>query len=51
MPASSPAVRLDELIDAIAQTHSDPLERVQDAMLAAEHLGDVADHLIGHFVD
>jgi hypothetical protein len=51
MSAPAPTVRLDELIDAIAQAHSDPLERVQDAMLAADHLGDVADHLIGHFVD
>jgi hypothetical protein len=48
---STPAVRLDELIDAIAQAHPDPLDRLQDAMLAAEQLGDVADHLVGHFVD
>ena len=31
--------------------HSDALEQLTDAMLAAEHLGEVADHLIGHFVD
>jgi hypothetical protein len=24
---------------------------ITDAVLAADHLGDVADHLIGHFVD
>lgn len=44
-------VRLDDLIDAITSVHAEPLERLTDAMLAAEALGDVADHLIGHFVD
>ncbi|MFI0820492.1 Clp protease N-terminal domain-containing protein [Streptomyces sp. NPDC021098] len=44
-------VRLDELIDAIKKTHSDALEQLTDAVIAADHLGDVADHLIGHFVD
>jgi hypothetical protein len=44
-------VRLDDLIDAIKKVHADPLEQLTDAMLAADHLGDVADHLIGHFVD
>ncbi len=27
------------------------LDQLSDAVLAAEHLGEVADHLIGHFVD
>ena len=44
-------VRLDDLIDAIRQVHSDVLDQLSDAVLAADHLGDVADHLIGHFVD
>jgi len=44
-------VRLDELISAITTVHDDPLEQLTDAVLAAEHLGDVADHLVGHFVD
>ena len=44
-------VRLDDLIDAIKKVHSDALEQLSDAVLAAEHLDDVADHLIGHFVD
>jgi hypothetical protein len=44
-------VRLDDLIEAIKKVHSDALEQLTDAVLAAEHLGDVADHLIGHFVD
>ncbi|MCS0637640.1 ATP-dependent Clp protease ATP-binding subunit [Streptomyces sp. LP05-1] len=47
----SPRVRLDDLIEAIKQVHTAPLEQLQDAVLAAEHLDDVADHLIGHFVD
>jgi Clp amino terminal domain, pathogenicity island component len=44
-------VRLDELINAIKQVHTDVLDQLSDAVLAAEHLGEVADHLIGHFVD
>jgi hypothetical protein len=44
-------VRLDDLIDAITRVHDDPLEQLTDAVVAADHLGEVADHLIGHFVD
>ncbi|WP_440712516.1 Clp protease N-terminal domain-containing protein [Gordonia sp. FQ] len=47
----APAIRLDDLIDAIKKVHDDPLDQLTDAMLAADHLGDVADHLIGYFVD
>ncbi|AEF36414.1 MULTISPECIES: Clp protease N-terminal domain-containing protein [Mycobacteriaceae] len=47
----APSVRLDDLINAIARVHENPLERLTDAVLTAEHLGEVADHLIGHFVD
>jgi ATP-dependent Clp protease ATP-binding subunit ClpA len=46
-----PTVRLDDLITAIQRAHDEPLEQLTDAVLAADHLGDVADHLIGHFVD
>lgn len=45
------SVRLDDLINAIAGVHDGALDRLTDAVLAAEHLGEVADHLIGHFVD
>jgi ATP-dependent Clp protease ATP-binding subunit ClpA len=45
------AIRLDELIDVIKQVHTDPLEQLSDAVLTSEHLGEVADHLVGHFVD
>ncbi|MEV6952973.1 Clp protease N-terminal domain-containing protein [Streptomyces sp. NPDC051183] len=44
-------VRLDDLIEAIKKVHTDTLEQLSDAVVAAEHLGEVADHLIGHFVD
>jgi hypothetical protein len=44
-------VRLDELISAIKKVHDDPLDQLNDAALAADHLGDLADHLVGHFVD
>ncbi|MFF4208515.1 Clp protease N-terminal domain-containing protein [Streptomyces sp. NPDC001796] len=50
-PYISANLRLDDLIDAIKKVHSDALEQLQDAVIAGEHLGDVADHLIGHFVD
>lgn len=44
-------VRLDDLIQAIKKAHTDALDQLTDAVIAADHLGDVADHLIGHFVD
>ena len=50
-PYISANLRLDDLIDAIKKVHTDALEQLQDAVIAGEHLGDVADHLIGHFVD
>ncbi|MET7650213.1 Clp protease N-terminal domain-containing protein [Streptomyces sp. NPDC005486] len=50
-PGTTASVRLDDLIDAIKKVHNEPLDQLQDAVIAADHLGDVADHLIGHFVD
>ncbi|MFC9648585.1 MULTISPECIES: Clp protease N-terminal domain-containing protein [unclassified Streptomyces] len=44
-------VRLDDLIEAIKKVHGDALDQLQSAVVAADHLGEVADHLIGHFVD
>jgi hypothetical protein len=44
-------VRLDDLINAIKRVRSDVLDQLTDAVVAAERLGEVADHLIGHFVD
>ncbi|MGC5237889.1 Clp protease N-terminal domain-containing protein, partial [Streptomyces albogriseolus] len=50
-PAIKSSVRLDDLIAAIKTVHDEPLEQLQDAVLAGEHRGDVAAHLIGHFGD
>lgn len=44
-------VRLDDLIEVIKKVHTDALDQLTDAVVAADHLGEVADHLIGHFVD
>ena len=45
--------RLDDLIDFVRRQHPEggPLEHLSDAVLASERLGELADHLIGHFVD
>jgi hypothetical protein len=45
------APRLDDLISGVETAHADPLDRVGGAVMIAEHLGETADHLIGHFVD
>ncbi|MFG2045848.1 Clp protease N-terminal domain-containing protein [Micromonospora sp. NPDC048935] len=47
----SNTVKLDDLIQAIKRAHTDALDQLTDAVIAADHLGEVADHLIGHFVD
>src|SRR6202167_5361194 len=44
-------VRLDELITTIKKVHPDVLDQLSNAVLAAEHLGEDAAHLSGHFVD
>jgi hypothetical protein len=44
-------VRLDDLINAIKTVHDEPLDQLTDAVIAADALGEIADHLIGHFVD
>src|SRR3954463_16455916 len=46
-----PPVRLDDLIAAITKNREGELDRLSDAVLLGDHLGDLADHLIGHFVD
>jgi hypothetical protein len=45
--------RLDDLIDFVLESDpdGDALTRLSAAVLTAEQLGDLADHLIGHFVD
>jgi hypothetical protein len=50
LPLADP-VRLDDLIHGVNKTSPDALARVSTAVLVGDHLGEVADHLIGHFVD
>ncbi len=50
LPIDPPA-RLDDLIDAITAVHAEPLDQLTDAVLVADHLGALSDHLVGHFVD
>src|SRR5262245_40325816 len=51
-PGRLPA-RLDDLIDFVRDVHpdGDPLMRLGDAVAVSSQLGELADHLIGHFVD
>jgi len=46
-------VRLDDLITLVKTRRpgGDPLDRLTEAVQVGEHLGEVSDHLIGHFVD
>ncbi|MDI2032619.1 Clp protease N-terminal domain-containing protein [Saccharopolyspora sp. TS4A08] len=46
-----PTIRLDDLIDGIKKSNGDALTQLEGAVIVADHLGDLADHLIGHFVD
>jgi hypothetical protein len=50
---TTPPVRLDDLIDHVRNQHpdGDALQHLADAMLVSEHLGALADQLLGHFVD
>ncbi|MGP2442332.1 Clp protease N-terminal domain-containing protein [Streptomyces sp. JW3] len=51
MTQITPPVKLDELISAITENHTNALDQLAGAVLLADHIGEVADHLIGHFVD
>ncbi|NKQ55349.1 ATP-dependent Clp protease ATP-binding subunit [Amycolatopsis sp. K13G38] len=46
-------LRLDDLIESVRNQNpgADALQQLSGAMLMAEKVGEVADHLIGHFVD
>ena len=50
---TTPPPRLDELILYVMghQPDGTALDHLSEAVLASEHLGEVADHLVGHFVD
>jgi len=47
----SQPVRLDDLINYVKRQDGTALDHVSAAMQISEHLGELADHLIGHFVD
>jgi Clp amino terminal domain, pathogenicity island component len=44
-------VRLDDLISYVKGQDGTALDHVSAAMQISEHLGELADHVIGHFVD
>ncbi|NEK56291.1 ATP-dependent Clp protease ATP-binding subunit [Geodermatophilus sabuli] len=44
-------VRLDDLISAVRRVDEDVLTQLTNAVLLADGIGEVADALIGHFVD
>jgi hypothetical protein len=46
-------MRLDDLIDLVTTQHpdGDALARLTDAVAMSDRLGELADHLVGHFVD
>ncbi|GAB3000329.1 ATP-dependent Clp protease ATP-binding subunit [Amycolatopsis acidiphila] len=46
-------VRLDDLIESVKSQNpgADALQQLSGAMLLADQVGEVSDHLIGHFVD
>jgi hypothetical protein len=48
---SHPPVRLDELISYVRSQEGTALDHVSAAVGISEHLGELADHVIGHFVD
>ena len=49
----APPVRLDDLLELVRSSTAgdDPLEHLAGAVLLSEGLGELADHLVGHFVD
>jgi Clp amino terminal domain, pathogenicity island component len=48
---SQPPVRLDELIGYVRSQEGTALDHVSAAVQISERIGELADHLIGHFVD
>jgi hypothetical protein len=49
--SQSPVPQLDDLISAIENKATDPLQQLSAAVLVAHRLDELGDHLIGHFVD
>jgi len=44
-------IGLSDLIRVVESNTGDPIGRVREAVEMARHLGELADHLVGHFVD
>ena len=53
MTTPQPQIRLDDMINLVAHLHpdGDPLARLAEAVQQADRLGELSDHLVGHFVD
>jgi hypothetical protein len=50
-PNPLPTPRLGDLIEAVQHAQPEVLDQLAQAVALADHLGDMADQLIGHFVD
>jgi hypothetical protein len=48
---TQPLVRLDELIGYVKSQEGTALDHVSAAVQVSEHIGELSDHLVGHFVD
>lgn len=44
-------ISLGDLINGIRRTQANELDQLSSAVMVAQHLDEVGDHLIGHFVD
>jgi hypothetical protein len=51
MSGGTPGVQLSDLIAAVSSGHQDPLARLERAVALGSHLDEMADRLVGHFVD
>lgn len=51
MTDTTSPVRIDDLIDTVARAHEAPLDRVGGAVQLSDQLGELADDLVGYFVD
>src|ERR1700739_3581491 len=48
---TQPPVRLDDPISHVTSQHGTARDQLSAAVQVSEHLAELADHLIGHFVD
>ncbi len=50
-PDIEKTISLGDLIEGIRRSTENELDRLSSAVVVAQHLDDVGDHLVGHFVD